>query len=74
MACPCSALTWHTTTTGLARFERHHSTNAENAAVAFKVFVFQFINTALVTLIVFGKLPNNVQVPGQSSLNYFNVW
>jgi len=56
-----------------ARFERHHSTNAENAAIAFKVFVFQFINTALVTLMVFGRMPNGVTVPGQSTLNYFSV-
>lgn len=89
---------------GLARFERHHSTSSENAAVAFKVFLFQFINTALVTLVcttglrgrahrgawllpcpapaltlvlalqvVFARMPNGVQVPGQSTFNYFSV-
>jgi len=47
----------------LSRFERHHSVSSEARAITTKVFIAQFINTGLLILLVFGRLPNDQKLP-----------
>lgn len=46
-----------TTTQLLAVFERHHTLDDQETSVTFAVFIGQFINTALVAMIVYGNIP-----------------
>eukprot|EP00802_Teleaulax_amphioxeia_P009721 Tamp_09742.p2 GENE.Tamp_09742~~Tamp_09742.p2 ORF type:complete len:152 (-),score=22.93 Tamp_09742:1040-1495(-) len=45
-----------TTTSMLAKFERHATFSMQEGSVAFAVFCSTFVNTALVALVVYGNL------------------
>eukprot|EP00753_Platysulcus_tardus_P022558 PLAT9771.1.p1 GENE.PLAT9771.1~~PLAT9771.1.p1 ORF type:complete len:1198 (+),score=594.86 PLAT9771.1:165-3596(+) len=47
----------------LVHFERHASVTAESVAVSSKLFVAQFLNTAVIVLLVSARLPNNIPNP-----------
>jgi hypothetical protein len=46
--------------TALARFERHSSVTSEESAITIKLFLAQMTNTALIVLLVNGRLPNSI--------------
>ena len=41
----------------LSRFEGHHTRSGEEGSEALKLFVVQFINTLVVTLLVYADVP-----------------
>jgi hypothetical protein len=56
----------------LTRFERHHSRSQEASAVVGKVFVAQFLNTALIVLLISGRLPGGKLSLGLESWGILN--
>jgi hypothetical protein len=47
----------------LTEMERHHSKSQFSASLCMKIFLAQFLNTALVIMLVNARLPNNVKFP-----------
>jgi len=58
----------------LTKFERHHTVTDEAASTAIKTFVSQFVNTAIILIVVNARLPGNlgnaVQFAGLFSGDY----
>ena len=47
----------------LTELERHHSKSQFSASLCMKIFLAQFLNTALVLMLVNARFPNNVNFP-----------
>lgn len=56
----------------LVRFERHSSVSSQARNLSIKLFVAQFLNTAILTLIVYARLPNNIEFPLQTTISLFD--
>lgn len=57
----------------MVMFERHASVTSQSVALAKKLFAASFTNTAILTLIVYARLPNDIEIPFiQSTVNIFN--